>query len=108
MGLNPVRTSNFIFERFSDYATTSLFTNNESINMQLKNLLKEPSRFSKGPIIEATPSYVTGSNILELVDKNILSDEFREFNSSALPLDRKLYKHQERAIKKYALILEIL
>ncbi len=36
MGLNPVRTSNFIFERFSDYATTSLFTNNESINMQLK------------------------------------------------------------------------
>ena len=100
MGLNPVSTSNFIFERFSNYAATTLFINEELINIQLRNLLKDSSKFSKGPIIEATPSYATGSNILELVDEGILNNAFRDFNSSSLPLDRSLYKHQEIAIKK--------
>ena len=80
MGLNPVSTSNFISERFSNYAATTLFINDESINMQLRDLLKDSSKFSKGPIIEATPSYATGSNVLELVDEGILNDAFRDFN----------------------------
>lgn len=69
MGLNPVSTSNLIFERFSDYAATSLRVNNEIINEQLRNLLMDSNSFSKGPIIEATPSFVVGSNIIELVDQ---------------------------------------
>ncbi len=100
MGLNPVSTSNFMFERFSNYAATTLSIKNELINMELKNLLKDSSKFSKGPIIEATPSYATGSDILELVNKGVLSDAFLDFNSHGLPLDRKLYEHQEIAIKK--------
>lgn len=100
MGLNPVNTSNFIYDRFSNYAITTLSVNDESVNMQLRNLLKESDRFAKGPVIEATPSYATGANILRLVDEGILNGSFKRFNSSLLPLDRKLYKHQEIAIKK--------
>lgn len=100
MGLNPVSTSNFIFERFSDYAATSLRVNNEIINEQLRNLLMDSNSFSKGPIIEATPSFVVGSNIIELVDQGVLSEAFRDFNSSALPLERRLYKHQEIAVRE--------
>ncbi len=100
MGLNPVSTSNFIFERFSDYASTTLYINDESINMQLNNLLRDTNKFSKGPIIEATPAYATGCNILELVDRGILNEAFKEFDSSSLPLNRSLYKHQEIAIEK--------
>ena len=103
MGLNPVSTSNFIFQRFSDYAATTLRVDNEVINKQLRALLKDSNQFSKGPIIEATPSYAVGSSILDLVEEGILTDAFRDFNSTALPLDRKLYKHQELAIRKICL-----
>lgn len=100
MGLNPISTSNFIYDRFANYAKTTLSINDESVNTQLRNLLGEGDRFSKGPIIEATPSYATGSNILELVKEGILSNSFNNLDSPSLPLDRKLYKHQEIAIRK--------
>ena len=103
MGLNPVSTSNFIFQRFSDYAATTLRVDNEVINKQLRALLKDSNQFSKGPIIEATPPYAVGSSILDLVEEGILTDAFRDFNSTALPLDRKLYKHQDLAIRKICL-----
>lgn len=99
MGLNPINTSNFIFERFSNYAATTLLTNNKEINSQLKGLLRESDKFSKGPIIEATPSYATGKSILDLVNEGVLSESFRTFNSTSLPLERPLYIHQERAIR---------
>ncbi len=100
MSLNPVNTSNFIYDRFSNYAATTLSVNDKLVNMQLKDLLRDSSKFSKGPIIEATPSYATGSDILQLVEEGVLNESFKRFNSSLLPLDRKLYKHQEIAIKK--------
>ena len=98
MGLNPIETSRAIFDRFLSYATTTLKFNDHKLNKQIMDILKEEGKFSKGPIIEATPPFKIGSSILDLVDKGILSKEFRNFQSNELPLDRKLYKHQEEAI----------
>ena len=100
MGLDPVSTSKAIFNRFTSYAATTLKIDNEDLNNQIKNILLEPGRFSKGPIIEATPPFVSGQSILDLVDEGILSGEFRAFKSAELPLNRGLYKHQEEAIVK--------
>lgn len=100
MGLNPLDTSRIIFERYKKYITTSLKFNDDELNSQLINLLEEPNKFSKGPIIEATPPYKKGKSLQNLIDEGILTSEFNNFRSSSLPLERNLYIHQERAIKK--------
>lgn len=100
MGLDPVKTSKSIFNRFTSYAITTLKIDNENLYNQIKDILIEPGKFSKGPIIEATPPFKSGNSILDLVDEGVLSEEFRTFNSKELPLSRNLYKHQEEAIAK--------
>ena len=100
MGLNPLDTSRIIFERYKKYITTSLKFNDDELNSQLITLLEEPNKFSKGPIIEATPPYKKGKSLQNLIDEGVLTSEFNNFSSSDLPLDRNLYLHQERAIKK--------
>jgi len=100
MGLNPLETSKHIFDRYKRYISTSLKFNDEDLNNQLKELLEETYRFSKGPIIEATPSYKTGRTIIDLIGEGVLTSEFRNFKSPALPLERNLYMHQEKAIRK--------
>lgn len=100
MGLNPLDTSRIIFDRYKKYITTSLKFNDENLNSQLKNLLEETDKFSKGPIIEATPPYKKGCTINDLIDEGTLTHDFSKFNSSVLPLERSLYLHQEKAIRK--------
>lgn len=100
MGLNPLDTSRIIFERYKKYITTSLKFNDDNLNEQLEQLLDEPDKFSKGPIIEATPPYKKGKSIKNLIDEGVLTDEFNKFNSASLPLGRSLYLHQEKAIEK--------
>ncbi|MDD2493615.1 MAG: DEAD/DEAH box helicase [Tissierellia bacterium] len=100
MGLDPVKTSKSIFNRFTGYVTTTLKIDDENLNNQINNILIEPGKFSKGPIIEATPPFKSGKSILNLINDGVLSEEFRTFNSNVLPLSRSLYKHQEEAIVK--------
>ena len=100
MGLDPVKTSKSIFNRFTSYVTTTLKIDDENLNNQIKNILIERGKFSKGPIIEATPPFKSGKSILNLINDGVLSEEFRTFNSNVLPLSRSLYKHQEEAIVK--------
>lgn len=100
MGLNPLDTSRIIFERYKKYVTTSLKFNDDDLNKQLIDLLEKPDKFSKGPIIEATPPYKKGLTINDLIKEGVLTNEFKSFNSSSLPLSRKLYVHQEKAIIK--------
>ena len=71
MGLNPLDTSRIIFERYKKYITTSLKFNDDELNSQLITLLEEPNKFSKGPIIEATPPYKKGKTLQNLIDEEI-------------------------------------
>lgn len=100
MGLNPLDTSNVIFNKYKKYITTSLKFKDKALNIQIQNLLDTDGKFAKGPIIEATPPFLQGRSIIELINDNILTEGFQSFNSESLPLDRKLYLHQEQAIIK--------
>ena len=57
---------------------------------------------TKGPILEATPPYRTGSSLRDLIADGVLHPAFARLGSPALPLDRPLYLHQEQAIRKTA------
>lgn len=100
MSLNPVKTSEEVFERFCGYISTTFRLNNDELNRQIQMALKEPGRFARGPILEVTLPFALGSTLDQLINNQVLSNRFRTVKSSALPLDRPLYIHQEEAIKK--------
>lgn len=100
MGLDPIKTSKAIFDRYKSYVTTTLMLDDSNLNKQIEENLTELGKFSKGPLIETTPPFKFGKSILDLADDGILTKEFRDFRSNELPLARNLYKHQEEAVIK--------
>lgn len=54
----------------------------------------------KGPFLEATPAYLRGRSITQLIASGCLPAEFAALGSEGLPLDRPLYLHQEQALLK--------
>ena len=54
----------------------------------------------KGPLLEATPAYMRGRSLQQLIESGVLPEAFAAFNSKATPLQRPLYLHQEQALTK--------
>lgn len=100
MSLNPVLTSQKVFERYVSYITTTFMLKDKTLNQQIDSALNEKSRFSKGPIIEATPPFETGKSLRQLMDEGVLTNAFADLQSTSLPVDRSLYLHQEQTIRK--------
>ncbi|MBD3182540.1 DEAD/DEAH box helicase, partial [Candidatus Poribacteria bacterium] len=100
MPLNPIKATHSIRKRYLDYLSTTFHLKDNDLQRQFRENLEIPGKFIKGPIIEATPPFETGSSINDLIDEGILSEQFRDLNSDRMPLDRYLYQHQETAIRK--------
>ena len=83
-----------------DYLETTFALNDNELHQELVVELKKPGRFSKGPILEATPPFETGNSLMKLIKKGLLSNEFTKLQVNELPLERELYIHQEEAIRK--------
>ncbi|MDD7622769.1 MAG: DEAD/DEAH box helicase [Bacilli bacterium] len=102
---NPASASKKIKEEFINYLTTSFRTCDDNYNAQFKALLE--SEISKGPYVEISDIFKTGNSLNKLIDENIISPYFRllEVNKPKgyeieVPLDRPLFKHQEKALRK--------
>lgn len=100
MPLDPLETTQSVVGKYIDYLTTTFSLNDPVLQTQLEKELSKTNKFSKGPIIEATPPFVKGKTLRELINEGLLSKEFLKFHSDVFPLDRPLYKHQEIAIRK--------
>lgn len=108
---NPAKASKNIKDEFVDYiATTYKFADPVLQNQFVTELKKS---VSKGPILEIKDVFQSGASIEEMIsdDECPLSPLFRELESGKpagklykrkLPLNRKLYLHQEKAIRAIA------
>ena len=106
---NPAKASNNIKEEFIDYILTAHSFADQKLQQQLRTELE--AEISRGPILEIKDIFKEGSSIRELVEQGVLSKLFLDLESKKpdnklyakkLPLDRKLYLHQEKAIKTIA------
>lgn len=102
---NPASASKKIKEEFINYLTTSYRTCDDNYNAQFKALLER--EISKGPYVDISDIFKTGNSLNKLIDENIISSYFRllEVNKPKgyeieVPLDRPLFKHQEKALRK--------
>ncbi|MFA7168410.1 MAG: DEAD/DEAH box helicase, partial [Sphaerochaetaceae bacterium] len=81
------------------YLKTTFQINDPDLAALFKATIDEHT-FVKGPILEATPPFRKGCTLRHLIDEGILSPRFESLNQDLLPLDRPLYLHQEKAIRR--------
>jgi ATP-dependent helicase YprA (DUF1998 family) len=102
--INPLKTSKEISGTYGRYLKSLVQPRQvdlaHAIAAAIDKSIAEPGGVVKGPYLEATPPYVTGSSIRELVAEGTLSAEFLKLGNNSFPLDRPVYKHQEDAIRK--------
>lgn len=104
---DPAKASKAIREEFINYITTSYPIYDPMLNTSFKKQLSKV--ISKGPIIEINEIFETGKSLRELISEGILARNFSDIESMKsglypytykLPLDRPLYLHQEKAIRR--------
>lgn len=99
MSINPVETTNNIREEYTKYLKSMfLFKDNELREAADKAIEQCKNNLVKGPFLESTARYKSGSTLQELIKSGILHSDFKNL-ASAIG-DYSLHLHQERAIKK--------
>jgi len=91
--LPPLALTRELVEHYRRYLGTT-FPVQGALRDDLLRELSQPEMLVKGPILEATPPFVRGRSLAELVEAGQASSGFLELG---LDPDRPLYHHQERA-----------
>lgn len=99
MSIDPIRVSERIEDEYRSYLRSSFPIADPALNSDFDHQLRGEFKLAKGPLLEATPPYETGARLSDLVNEGVLSSGFLDFSEEALPLDRRLYLHQEQAIR---------
>lgn len=94
--LPPLKLTHELLEHYRRYLGTT-FPVQGALRDDLLRELAHPEMLVKGPILEATPPFVRGRSIRQLVDAGLASRGFLELN---LDPDRPLYLHQETAFTR--------
>lgn len=108
--IDPVKTSQDLRETYLRYLITAFGLRDECLAQQFRELARHSKGLFRGPVLEATPKYKRGKSLTDLIikDNSILSTEFFNYApgltekqmSSCLSMDRHLYSHQEKALRK--------
>lgn len=100
MPIDPIAAADAIEKAYVNYLTTTFKVQDEELREQLEVEIEKNNKFAKGPILEATPPFVIGKNLEQLIEEGVLCKGFKQLDSEVLPLNRPLYYHQEQAIRK--------
>jgi len=98
--IDPIATTEHLRTAFLRYLKTLHPLRSSDLRAAYWRELERPQAIMKGPLLEGAPPFRTGRSIGDLVEAGVLSREFCSLASPALPLDRPLYLHQDRAIEK--------
>ncbi len=98
--IDAVATSTQIKNTYRRYLKSLISVRDANLNSAIIKELHETKLLDKGPYLEVTPPYKPGSSLRSLIKEGILSPSFQNITSEHLPLDRPLYAHQEKSIRK--------
>ncbi|WP_300382354.1 DEAD/DEAH box helicase, partial [Clostridium sp.] len=99
MSMDPIKTTEYINKKYTEYISSILTVKDDKLKKIAMKKLNEGNKFIKGPYLEITPEFIKGKSIKELIEKDILSKDFKYLNDE-FPNERLLHKHQELAINK--------
>lgn len=98
--LNPLRVCSGIEEDYRRYLLSTFSPRRDWLRREFDESLRQDFELAKGPFLQATPPFVTGSTLRGLVQEGLLAPQWLNLPPDVLPIDRPLYKHQEVAIRK--------
>ena len=99
---DPLETSAQIIYGYRRYLRSLLPVRDSRVATALAYQITHSDLLTKGPLLEATPPYEHGATLDTLIREGALSPALRELDSGAFPFTRRLYVHQEQAIRKVA------
>lgn len=97
--IDPVAAAENISQDYRRYLKTMLSPSDGRIAEEFNRAVDEAPNLTQGPILQLTPPYAPGSTAGELIDEQVLCPSFSRLDN-AFPLDRPLYRHQEKALRK--------
>lgn len=100
VSIDPIKATEAINRRYLNYLATTFYLSDSALRTAFHKELHRPGRFVKGPILEATPPFLEGATLQNLIDEGLLAKSFSRLGSESLPLSRPLYLHQEMAIRR--------
>lgn len=106
--MNPIKISQTLHDAFVSYLTTTFDVNRdgreEALAQAIRRSFEQPGSLFRGPYLELTPPYQTGSTLQQLAEEGVIASQLLELPCFAanrpLPPDTPLYTHQEQAIRK--------
>lgn len=96
--LDPLETSRQIEASYKRYLKTLLSPRDGKLAEAFDAEIDATSMLIKGPMLELTPPYETGSTPRQLMEQGLLHPSFAQIG---IPADQPLYVHQETAIRKF-------
>ncbi len=100
--IDPLHTSDVIHGAYQRYLRSLLPLREPRLAEALHAAINEDTALTRGPLLEITPPYAHGATLEQLIAEGVLHAGLAELGGPALPLDRPLYRHQERALRKVA------
>jgi ATP-dependent helicase YprA (DUF1998 family) len=100
MVLDPLRASQRIADNYRGYLQSTFSPRRPQLRREFEAALSGDVPLVKGPFLQASPPFVIGSCLADLVTEGVLSADILRLNREAFPPDRPLYLHQEQAIRK--------
>lgn len=98
MSMNPIETTTAIKGDYVAYLQSILKVKDQALTEQAYLALNE-YEFVKGPFLEATPPFVTGATLAQLIAEGVASREFN-YIAKEVEINRPLYVHQDKAFRK--------
>jgi len=98
--LHPLEVAQRIRDDYIRYLKTIYCFRDHDLEHQFWKALNAPDFLVRGPILEAAAPFKLGRSIEQMIEDGVLHPGFQKLCSEALPLERPLYLHQDRAIEK--------
>ncbi|WP_370012882.1 DEAD/DEAH box helicase [Nocardiopsis sp. LDBS0036] len=98
--INPIEVSDLISSTYRRYLRSLMPLRDPALDAALREQIDTSPLLSKGPLLEVTPPYATGATPRQLIEEGVLSSGFASPSGPRISLDRRLYVHQETAIRK--------
>lgn len=97
--LQPLAVTQEIEATYRRYLLSLYPARRGDLRAKLAEAFGQPGLLTKGPYLEAAPPYASGASVADLVREDVLAERMSALPPSALPPERPLYAHQERAVR---------
>ena len=97
--LDPIEAASKIGDSYLRYLKSRHALRDPDLRSAFHHAL-EAFQLTKGPLLQVSAPYQTGSSLTDLIAGQYLNQGFLEIPTDAFPAERPLYRHQELAITK--------